>query len=85
MRPWEVKKKGKMGFARYLEREGVHVGAEGDDRGIAGADLGDDAGAGEGEGVGDAEAVEVGADKGAGVVLLEAELRVLVDPPPDGH
>lgn len=74
-----------MGLVRYLERKGVHVGAESNDGGSAGANLGDDAGAGEGEGVGDAEAVEVGTDEGAGVVLPEPELRVLVDQPPDGH
>ncbi|OAY75507.1 hypothetical protein ACMD2_07988 [Ananas comosus] len=64
--------------------EGVHVGAEGDDGGCAGADDGDEACTGEGGGVGHAEVVELGADEGAGLALLEAELRALVEAPPHG-
>lgn len=36
-------------------------------------------------GVGNAHEVELAADEQAGVELLEAELRVLVEPPPDGE
>lgn len=68
----------------YLKGESVHISAEGDDWWVAGADLGEDAGASVREGVGYAEAVEVEPDKGAGVMLLEAEFGLLVDPPPDG-
>lgn len=72
-------------FNKFLQRQGVHVGPESDDGPRPGPDDGDDAGAGEGVGVGDAEPVELGPDERAGVVLLEPELRVLVDSPPDGR
>lgn len=66
---------------KFLQRQGVHVSPESDDGPRPGPDDGDEAGAGEGVGVGDAEPVELGPDERAGVVLLEPELRVLVDSP----
>ena len=77
----EIRKRGKRWD---LDGEGVHVGAEGDDGGEAGADVGDDAGAGDRAG-GEAEPLQLVADEGAGVVLPERELRMGVAAAPHAH
>nr|CAB3499562.1 unnamed protein product [Digitaria exilis] len=67
-----------------LHGERVHVGPERDDGPIAAVagDGGDDAGLGDRPRVGDADGVELCAHELAGEVLLERQLRPLVDAPP---
>lgn len=70
-------------MCEYLQGERVHVRPERDDgSGPRSSDRGDHSGLRDGPRVGDADRVELGADELAGPVLLEGQLRVLVDAPP---
>src|SRR5690606_22763921 len=64
---------------RLVDREGVHVGAERDDRAVRGPDLGDDAGPADASADAVAEGLHGARGDVGGAVFLERELRVAVE------
>jgi hypothetical protein len=68
---------------RLLDGQGVHIGAQGDDR-VTGAAFPDDACAPDGGTNAAAHGTQLLRDKRGGAGLLEAELGVAVDIPPPG-
>lgn len=69
----------------HLYREGVHVGSDRHERRASGADIGPDSRLRQREPVTDLHLIQLLADKPARFVLLESELWILVDSPPDSR
>lgn len=74
-----------LGIHRYLQWESIHVCPKREDGATAGPDGGHDSGPRDRPGVLNTEGVELGPDQFTRLVLLEGELRVLVDPPPNSR